>query len=46
MSRLSFHHRNLECREGDRIWVKPVRAIESKLGDRIAVIPQSAIELP
>ncbi|MEG4116564.1 hypothetical protein QUA43_03590 [Microcoleus sp. N9_B4] len=46
LSRISFNHRNLECREGDRIVVKPVSAIESKLGDRIAVIPPSAIELP
>ncbi|MEG4469276.1 hypothetical protein QUB47_20965, partial [Microcoleus sp. AT9_B5] len=40
LSRLSFNHRNLECREGDRIVVKPLSAIESKLGDRISAIPQ------
>ncbi|MBD1814813.1 hypothetical protein NDA07_02825 [Microcoleus vaginatus DQ-U2] len=43
MSRLGFNHRNLECKEGDRIVVKPVSAIASKLGDRISVIRQSAI---
>ncbi|MEP6490562.1 hypothetical protein [Microcoleus vaginatus] len=46
MSRLGFNHRNLECKEGDRIVVKPVSAIASKLGDRISVIRQSAIEFP
>ncbi|MEG4073660.1 hypothetical protein QUA30_13090 [Microcoleus sp. Pol14C2] len=46
LSRLGFNHRNLECREGDPIVVKPVSAIESQLGDRISVMPPSAIELP
>ncbi|MEG4857643.1 hypothetical protein QUB75_08125 [Microcoleus sp. K1-B6] len=45
LSRLSFNHRNLECRESDRIVVKPLSAIKSKLGDRISVMPPSAIEL-
>ncbi|WP_445173647.1 hypothetical protein [Microcoleus sp.] len=41
-----FNRRNLECRVGDRIVVRRIRALKSKLGDRISVKGQSAIEFP
>jgi hypothetical protein len=33
-----FNRRNLECRVGDRLVVRRIRALKSKLGDRISAL--------